>query len=330
MTEDISTLVPKIDRLSDFDDLSLSLNGTRKDVLFGFSAVLFYEGGHTLEGRLRGNRILEDYHRIFAEETNYFHPLNARSRRKLDRIDPIEYYDKQAEKVPEIATYGAGLYGFPAGMNTKDATPYFVSNVGVDKFSKWSFVTAYFPASWVDEAGYDTFRQTISRWCDILKPAHGTAGFSVLFDEGGAIQHQSRLAFPIFTRFPGMDVPDISSWVVEVHQEENRRIRTTNWLTILDTVFVEEIGGMSEIEKELGDDCRIHAWSSGLMIQAGAEPQVGDINRGDIPQAYRKVARVTKPVRFDAFEPDSTITVINPPPPLNSYEATRKWFNRFD
>lgn len=37
------------------------------------------------------------------------------------------------------------------------------------------------------------------------------------------------------------------------------------------------------------------------MIQVGSEPQLGDINRGDIPEAYRKVARLTKPIRLDGF-----------------------------
>ncbi|MCF1448578.1 MULTISPECIES: type VI immunity family protein [Rhizobium/Agrobacterium group] len=318
-----------INNFSDFDKIYLS-EGEYKDVLFGFSASFFYEGGSTKAGRIRGNKLLSRYRDLFPKEVNHFHPFGARHRRKIDKIDPIDYYNKSTDKISDAETYGAGLYGFNAEYHVNGATPYTIGNVGSSKFDRWSYVDAYFRASWVEAQGYEFLLKTLLSWCDILKPSHGTFGVSVLFDTGGFTSRQCALAFPVFTRFPGMDVPRLGTWTIEVGEEADKRwIRTINWLTILDDAFVEELGGLSHVEAELGKDCPIHKWNGGIIIQAGAEPQLGDVNRGDVPEAYRKVARLTKPIRFDNFVP-STISIIEAPKPFDHHEETVKWFHRFD
>lgn len=69
-----------------------------------------------------------------------------------------------------------------------------------------------------------------------------------------------------------------------------------------------------------------HPYDGGIVIQAGETPQLGDINRGLIPEAYQRVAQVLKPIRFD----DHQRPLIDTPRPLDPLEETMKWVRRFD
>lgn len=62
------------------------------------------------------------------------------------------------------------------------------------------------------------------------------------------------------------------------------------------------------------------------MIQAGDAPQLCDTHQGDIPDAYRKVARFTKPVRFEAYR-SSLFRVFAP---MEGKEEAVRWAGRFD
>ncbi len=322
MTASAIDEIVDIQSIADFDKLFLSQRPGEKSVLFGFSVCLFYEGGSTVERRLDGNKVLADYYDVFRDKIKFFFPKGGRHRRQIDKIDPIDYYNRDAEKTSDLETYGAGLYEVRGA-----AQYYYVGNVCRDKFNVWSRIIAYMPASWVSNAN-DLIVTTTLRWCNTLKPGHGTAGLSIILDEGAAKAPQSRLSFPIIKRFPGLDFPNLGEWSSEVRHEKKRWIRTINWLTILDDKFVAELGGLERVKSELGDDCPIHLWNGGIIIQAGPEPETGDVNQGLIPEAYRKVARLTKPLRFESLK--GRISLLNPPPPLDHIEESLKWLRRFD
>ena len=328
MTASAIDEIVDIQSIADFDKLFLSQRPGEKSVLFGFSVCLFYEGGYTVERRLDGNRVMADYYGVFRDKINFFFPKGGRHLRKIDKIDPIEYYNKYLSKIDDSESYGASLWGYDSGKNDGYSAQYYINNIGADKFNIWSRTVSYIQCGWVVRQGYPVFISMILSWCNILKPGHGTAGLSMILDEGSGIASQSRLAFPIIKRFPGLDFPDASAWRSEVRDEKKRWIRTINWLTILDDKFVEELGGLEKVKSELGDDCPIHLWNGGIVIQAGPEPETGDVNQGLIPEAYRKVARLTKPLRFEGLK--GRISLLNPPPPLDHIEESLKWLRRFD
>lgn len=323
MTKSAIDELIELHSIADLDKLFLSEREGEKAILFGFSVCLFYEGGSIVRRRLDGNRVMADYKEIFRDYVKYFYPKGGRHRRKIDKIDPVDYYNKDAEKTSEIETYAAGLY-----EDRGIVRPHYIANVCRDKFNIWSRIIAYAPASWARKNDAGVVLETTLRWCDLLKPGHGTAGLSMILDEGSAKAPQSRLAFPLIKRFPGIDFPDLGAWSSEVRHEKKRWIRTVNWLTILDDKFVEELGGLAKMKAELGDECPVHVWDGGVIIQAGLEPEVGDVNQGLVPEAYRKVARLTKPLRFESLK--GRISLLNPPPPLDHIDESLKWIRRFD
>ena len=105
-----------------------------------------------------------------------------------------------------------------------------------------------------------------------------------------------------------------------------RAIRTVNWLTFINDSLVIELGGRDRLAAQLHDMCPVYPYHGGLLIQAGARPELGDLNRGLVPDAYKIVARALKPVRFDEHQRP----LIDAPQPLDSLEETMKWIRRFD
>jgi len=99
-------------------------------------------------------------------------------------------------------------------------------------------------------------------------------------------------------------------------------------LTALDDGFVKELGGLDKIKVELGPACPIHFYEGGIVIQAGPRPQLGDSNRGIVLEEYRRVARLVKPLRFEAINPKFPLLSVNSP--LDAQEESVKWLRRFD
>ena len=107
----------------------------------------------------------------------------------------------------------------------------------------------------------------------------------------------------------------------------HNRIKCVSWLTVLCDALVEELGGRDNIRAALEPVCKVHDYPGGVVIQTGAYPQVGDSWRGEIPAAYRRVARFTRSIRFEEYDDDGLFRV---PQGLDDKEETLAWIRRFD
>jgi hypothetical protein len=67
-------------------------------------------------------------------------------------------------------------------------------------------------------------------------------------------------------------------------------------------------------------------YDHGLIIRAGRLPALGNEASGGIPEAYRTVARIIKPIRFEGYQSG----VIKEPVPVKGPEVTLEWIRRFD
>ena len=94
-------------------------------------------------------------------------------------------------------------------------------------------------------------------------------------------------------RFQGVDIAPVSSgriWAA-------RGLGSATWLTAIGNVFVEQLGGRKAFAS-LGDDIVVHELGTGVMIQAGEKPSLGDVNAGDTMPLYREVAKLIMPARY--------------------------------
>jgi hypothetical protein len=96
-------------------------------------------------------------------------------------------------------------------------------------------------------------------------------------------------------------------------------ISSVNWLTLLGPELTARKGGRDAIAAGLGDEITVGELSRGVCIQAGPQPLLGDVNRGDDLPLYRRVGRFLADVR--THEPFRILSGLDDP------EA---WFARFD
>jgi len=208
-----------------------------------------------------------------------------------------------------------------AGSVTPWASVSFVAAERKDELSSHDF---YLPVG--DGQGglhFDILRECMLTWATRLKPAHGQAGFTVIL-EIGAISGEP-YTYATLQRYPGLDIHETIAFSDETSGVFNR-IKSINWLTVLGDHILEELAGLDAARKALEPECTLHPYPGGVLIQAGPVPQLGDSFTGLIPEAYRKVARFTRPVRFEAYQ-SSLFRVFEP---MVGREEAVKWVRRFD
>ena len=179
-----------------------------------------------------------------------------------------------------------------------------------------------------DEQGrlrFDELRDCVLDWAELLRPAHGSAGFTVIMELGVSIISAAPYAYATLQQYPGLDIQVPVSFIGKTQGVFNR-IKCVNWLTILGDAILEELGGISIVRRALEPECTLHSYSGGIIVQAGSTPRLGDAQRGHIPEQYRKVAQFTKPVRFMDYE-SALFRVFGP---MSGREETEKWVKRFD
>ncbi|MGH6860932.1 MAG: type VI immunity family protein [Phyllobacterium sp.] len=296
---------------------------------FGHYIDFIIQDATSVEKRQQMAEVLFEYKKIFADKLTHYIPHDGRRLHSLRKIDYDSYVLERVrtpDNVKKDDGFEASLFGYPDAGDLDDPTIYYAEAIGQTPMREFSRIGIYLPASWPEQVGYDRYRSLIQSWCEKVKPAYGTAGLSILFNEGRQGLDDRLLAFPLAKRFPGLDLPEQSRWSVRMNRLRKRAIRTINWLTYIDDAFVSELGGQSRLAEQLGDLCPIHPYDGGIVIQAGERPELGDVNQGLVPEAYRAVARALKPIRFDEHQRP----LIDAPPPLDSLEETMKWVQRFD
>ncbi len=294
----------------------------------GLVVLLYYFDGKTPEKMAARLQILEDYLDTFPGVVNMFVPLMSK-RRKGTRDEILAYFSGlAADPRRKLTTMSAGYDR--RGREAGEPQPYYVQITAGPVEAQLSQVVAYIPAGWLDTAGGDALVALVRRWASWIGAAHGTAGLGLQFNQAVGSQAADTM-FPYLKRYPGLELGDRSSWLLEVKPLADQRfIRATNWLTLVDDGFVAALGGRRALEGALDPTCRLHAYEGGLVVQAGTRPETGDVNYGEIPGAYRSVARALKPIRYEAFSRFGLFDVPYGSGLLDQFEESLAWVRRFD
>jgi hypothetical protein len=196
----------------------------------------------------------------------------------------------------------------------------------IERDNELSYHTASIPVS--DGNGglhFDIWRDCVLAWAKRLRPAHGLAGLTVVMSDtttDGPYIH------PTLKKYIGLDVRVALDFSMEAKSVHNR-IKCVNWLTVLGDAILEELGGLGVLKSALEPECTLHPYPGGVMIQAGEAPRLGDVEvpgSSELLIPYRKVAAITKPVRFM----DYRSYLFRVEKPLVGKEEAKKWVSRFD
>jgi hypothetical protein len=224
------------------------------------------------------------------------------------------------------------LFGpsFSSGANVRDASSYSVDiwasrRRGLPTDDDPAYFSATLPFAFLkDQPGTAAFQRLVHGWCRILKPYCGYAGIGAIQSVEGAERDRTAYdVYPIAVRFPGVEIEDAGA----VSRRMGSHIKGVNWLTALSDEVLAPIGGRQALLAQLDENFRIMEYEGGVLIQAGPAPELGDVNRTQVPRFYRQLSRLVRPVRMEFPKGDS---FIRPPNADENTEATNRWLARFD
>lgn len=294
-------------------------------VRLGLLCTLYVKGSYEVSVRRALAACGDEYLRLFGDELSIYLKPDGEGRylRYPKKGIVLSEYLQQSDS-PEIAFAPV----FSGGDNEKEASSY-----GLDIFAgsknlsgeQLAYFYATVPFVWLkDQDRQQAFQKLVYGWCRKLQPYHGYAGIGAIQSMDMAERKRtSHQAYALAARFPGLEIDNPT--VISLFLDD--RVKGVNWLTALNDQCLERLGGRDSVLKQLDENFRIYPYDSGLLIQAGQVPQLGDANRRSIPRHYRKLSNIIKPLRM--VMPD-THSFIRPLDGRNATDVTNEWLARFD
>lgn len=182
-------------------------------------------------------------------------------------------------------------------------------------------VTLNVPAEWVeaDPTGYANWYAELAGTFEFCS---GLAGYGVDYtDLGEANTVALQRLYGLGRRHPGLDVG------AKFSNHLGQGIKGVNWLTFLHPNFVDRLGGREWLGNALRQPTiRVRDLPSGVMIQAGDTPEIGDTNRQQTCPDYHQVGRVLAPIRDREYP----LLMMDETGSWGSAERTHEWLGRFD
>lgn len=133
--------------------------------------------------------------------------------------------------------------------------------------------------------------------------ASGHAGYSFYWDRTDQPRSSAvpKWQASLLRRHPGLGYDG----AIGLSNAADRGVVAVSWLTFLGSAICADLGGLARLRRAAPAALEVlPLGAGGALIQAGVEPQLGDVNRQDLLPAYRAAARLVSPRRTpdDAFE----------------------------
>ncbi len=173
----------------------------------------------------------------------------------------------------------------------------------------------WLPTEYLEAHGPERVRTLALELAAPLPFCSGNAGLAFLGpnDAVGVTEEIRERCF----RYPGMDIPDVVSFAYNI----GTRVRGPSWLTFLGQPVLGELGGVDALRARLhSPGTTVQGLDGGrAVVTLGEWPDAGDTEQGRTLPAYRELARVLEPWRYEgpAFDKDF------------SPEDRRRWERRF-
>lgn len=184
------------------------------------------------------------------------------------------------EKGGEASSYAISVAGEPGDPDLPDLQ---------------ALLELSFPMEAISPETVGKFVAFCARVAEVLPYVSGYAAPALqwtLVDAGLAARDVKALAM----RHPGYDFPNNACTRLRL----GKRVRGARWLTFLGPDLVARLGGAAALRATLSEAIAVAPAGLGLMLRAGALPEVGDVNRGIGVPLLCEVAKALEPItQFD-------------------------------
>lgn len=160
------------------------------------------------------------------------------------------------------------------------------------------------------------FLELVTKVAETLPFRSGHAGLGMLYVDGYSLPNRNQTMYAWSRRYRGLDYRSLVTTSIEMGE----KVKSANWLTMLDTDFIDQLGGQAALRAALGSEVGVRDVGHGVIIQAGPQPLLGDVNRLEPMTAYERVNDAIKPIRVPLILP------------FPGYDKTNivEWLTRFD
>jgi Protein of unknown function (DUF3396) len=135
----------------------------------------------------------------------------------------------------------------------------------------------------------------------ILNPLHAQGGLSLataierIWVKGAADD-----LYPLLSKYPGL----MNGWAADSAKWLGKGMQTVNWLNAVHLEIIDICGGADRVTQQLGlPGFVVTPYDTGLIIQAGPTPQLGNRETNEKIAHYGAVARALKPARVANLRP---------------------------
>lgn len=181
------------------------------------------------------------------------------------------------------------------------------------------------------EANPDQFVKLFREAAAMLDAVHGHAGFAINLSPSGRAENESSEYYLAQRLGPGIDVGDPIAMEV---RDLTDRIKTIDWLTLIDQAMLQRVGGMEALQSELPRDWyAIVPCAQGTLIRAGMTPEAGVLQTNAAPTPPPAYVVVNAALRNLVAATVSILqrgTVNGDAPVYNSKASSDAWLRRFD
>jgi hypothetical protein len=156
-----------------------------------------------------------------------------------------------------------------------------------------SYVEIWFPTEYRSEVGPKKFLDVLFDLATKVPFSSGYCSLALNYEDWAAMPAKP-IVRPIALRHPGIDVHNTQ--IASLYLGGGPR--GAYWLTFLGPDALDRLGiDVEGIRANLGPEIVVHALPNGVAIQAGADPEPGDVNRDERLPLVRKVAKLIEPVQ---------------------------------
>lgn len=182
--------------------------------------------------------------------------------------------------------------------------------------STWvSAMSCRLPTEYLEERGPERVRELVMSLAACIPFCSGHAGLSLHAETD--ILSLGKVSRANANRDPGMDIPPSRLPTLKI----GTKIDGVHWLNFLGPPVLDELGGISGLRARLhSPTTTIQEMEGGrAVVMLGEWPDAGDLEQGRTLPAYRELARVLEPFRYQPhYFPNEEVP-----------EELRRWERRF-
>ncbi len=283
-----------------------------------------------LDGSSSGKRqamkdTINEYIETFNNEITHYKIGNSRSYKPID-YNFLDGHLRTLVGKEKNEDFYCSVFGFNP-KEDEDPSLYRMIAFGFNENNecrRLSGIKFHFPPMFILD-DLDNFVEMARCWSERLAVVHGSGGLGVLTEPGREMVGKVYY-YPLMQKYPALEYDAMGDYCSETRHGGYELPRSSNWLTFLGDANIALLGGEDAVRAQLTSEMSLLRYSGGCVIRAGERPIIDSNGIGGIPEVYKDVARIIKPIRFEGYE----YGIIEVPEERDSLEETMKWIRRFD